>query len=77
MSPEANYFPLSLFLLDKGTILLREECGEKIRTEEESLPQACPPLLWRGCVFGSTPKALGTKALGVQAKTGEKLIPSL
>jgi hypothetical protein len=27
-----------------------------------------------GCGFGSTPKALGTKALGVEVKTGDILV---
>ncbi|MBW2259539.1 MAG: hypothetical protein JRF18_03700 [Deltaproteobacteria bacterium] len=38
---------------------------EEALSKGESLPQ--------GCVFGFTPKALGTKALGVKVKMGNKL----
>jgi hypothetical protein len=54
--------------------LLRRGLEAGRRFEPRKKPPCGEPVEQpQGCVFSSTPKALGTKALGVQVKTGEKL----
>ena len=43
----------------------------------EKLPAGPGPSLPQACVFSSTPNALGTKALGVQVKMGNKSVKTL